>query len=99
MTSQRATDTNQELRNIPAKVRYEKTRHIEMRDGGPLHCQPADSIQAQNNRTIDGETGTPKWFFHRGSRKELVLHEGENIEFLTQLTSEVLIDRILGSRV
>jgi hypothetical protein len=30
MTSQRATDTNQELRNIPAKVRYEKTRHIEM---------------------------------------------------------------------
>jgi len=30
MTSQRATDTNQELRNIPAKVQYEKTRHIEM---------------------------------------------------------------------
>src|SRR5882672_6633474 len=30
MTSQRATDTNQELRNIPTKLRYEKTRHIEM---------------------------------------------------------------------
>ena len=25
-----ATDTNQELRNIPAKGRYEKARHIEM---------------------------------------------------------------------
>jgi hypothetical protein len=38
MTSQRATDTNQELRNIPVKVQYEKTRHIETRDGGPLYC-------------------------------------------------------------
>jgi len=28
--SQRATDTNQELWNIPTKLRYEKTRHIEM---------------------------------------------------------------------
>jgi hypothetical protein len=37
MTSQRATDTNQELRNIPVKVQYEKTRHIETRNGGPLY--------------------------------------------------------------
>ena len=33
-----AIDTNQVLRNVPAKARYEKTRHIKTRYGGPLCC-------------------------------------------------------------
>jgi hypothetical protein len=34
MTPQRATDTNQILRNVPAKVQYEKTRHIKSEMAG-----------------------------------------------------------------
>jgi len=52
------------------------------------------SIKTLNDRAVDGKAGAPKCLTAR-PRKELVLHEGENLEFFTQLPSETLVDGVL----
>ena len=96
MTSQRATDTNQELRNIPAKVRYEKTRHIEnVRWRAALLLGSRLSIEALDDRAVDGEASTLK-FSPIWPSDQAVLHEGENLELFTYLSPEPLVDCILS---
>ena len=64
MTPQRATDTNQVLRNAPLRYGMKRPAISKREMAGHLLLAGRLSIQAQNNRTIDGETCTPKWFFH-----------------------------------
>ena len=53
------------------------------------------SIEPQNDRAVYGEAGATKGFTARGC-KELVLHKGEHLELLTQLTAETLVDGVLS---
>ena len=53
------------------------------------------SIQALNDRAIDGEASTLK-FSTIWPSYQAVLHEGENLELFTYLSPEPLVDRILG---
>src|SRR6516164_1023127 len=52
-------------------------------------------IEPQNDRAVYGEARTTEGFAARGC-KELVLHKGEHLELLTQLTPETLVDGVLG---
>ena len=52
-------------------------------------------IEAFHDRAVNGETSAAKRL-STGAGQEPILHVGEDLEFLTQLATEPMIDRILG---
>ena len=56
---------------------------------------PEGLIEAFHDRAVNGEAGAPKWL-STGSGQELILHVGQNLELLTQLAPESVVNRILG---
>src|SRR6516164_5402838 len=65
----------------------------EMAGMSPADSQPL--IEPLNDRAVYGEARTTKRFAARAC-KEVVLHKGENLELLPQLTAETLADGVLG---
>src|SRR5260370_1913552 len=53
------------------------------------------SIQALNDRAVDGEASTLK-FSAIWPSDQTILHEGENLKLFTYLSPKPLIDSILG---
>src|SRR5260370_37258498 len=53
------------------------------------------SIQALNDRAVDGEASTLK-FSTIWPSDQTVFHEGENLELFTHLSAQPLVDRVLG---
>src|SRR5882724_1677434 len=53
------------------------------------------SVEALNDRTIDGEARAPEGFT-TWTGDQAILHEGENLELFTYLTPEALVDGVLG---
>ena len=65
------------------------------RCGTKVHSERVQGlIEPLNNRTIDGETGASElaagW-----ARNQAILGKCQDLEFLTHLTSETLVDRVL----
>ena len=53
------------------------------------------SVQTQNNRTIDGEVRGGEWTPGREASDQTVLHEGEDLEFFSNLPAKAFVDCIV----
>src|SRR5260370_10933659 len=74
---------------LPAPIRCRNRKQDGITDANSW------SVQALNDRAVDGEAGTPKCFSARPS-DQTVLHEGEDLKLFTYLSPEPLVDGILG---